>query len=775
MKKIDFNAGWSVNGKSVTLPHDAMIGESRSAEKSTQGHGYFHGGVYEYIKTFAVPDDWVGKPVLLEFEGVYRNAEVYINGRLAGGRPYGYIPFFIDTAPFLQFGKDNTVKVVADNSELPNSRWYSGSGIYRPVWLHIGEKDYIPAESIKITTLSYSPTRILVETEHIGGNVSVEISDGGNIIAKGSGSSVELDIPNAKLWSDETPYLYTAKVTLDSGDETTVTFGIRKIEWSNKGLFINGKETLLRGGCVHHDNGILGACCYAESEERRVRILKETGFNAIRSAHNPISKAMLNACDKYGVYVMDEAWDMWYKAKSKNDYASEFEANYHEDIKAIVRRDYNHPSVIMYSIGNEVTEPHDERGLAMCRTLTDTVHKLDNTRPVTMGLNPMLLFMAAQGNATSIADAEAGKAESFKMPEKMDSTAFNQMAQMIGVGMNQRTAHPDVDAVSSPCLDMLDIAGYNYASARYPLDGEAHPDRVIIGAETFPQDIAKNWAMVKRYPYLIGDFMWTAWDYLGEAGIGAWAYTEDANTFDKPYPWLLADVGAIDILGHIGAEAEYAAAVWGLRDTPYIGVQPVNHPGVTPYKGTWRSTNAIASWAWQGCEGNDAIIEVYSDADTVELMLDGNSLGKESVNEYKAVFTTKYNPGTLTAVAYGKDGAEVSRSCLTAPKGALGIQMIPEKTSVTTGEIAYVNIDLAYENGVIESNADCKLTVTVTGGELLAFGSANPRTEENYLDGAHTTYYGRSQAVVRSDTAGEITLAVEGEGLHMARAKIIIE
>jgi hypothetical protein len=271
--------------------------------------------------------------------------------------------------------------------------------------------------------------------------------------------------------------------------------------------------------------------------------------------------------------------------------------------------------------------------------------------------------------------------------------------------------------------------------------------------------------MVKKYPHVIGDFMWTAWDYLGETGIGAWAYTEDGIAFIKPFPWLLADTGAIDILGNPGAEAEYAAVVWGVRETPYLGVQPVNHPGVIPAKYTWRGTNAIASWAWNGCDGNDAVVEVFANAAEAELFLNGNSLGRKAINRYKAEFLTQYTPGLLMAVAYGADGAELSRAFLKTPQGRPFIKITPEKVRAAAGELVYVHINIAYDDGTVESNMDAKLNVSVTGGELLAFGSANPRTEESYNKGSYTTYYGRALAVVRRGKAGELKIKADADGI----------
>jgi len=785
MRRIDFNSGWKFAKESeelypVILPHDAMIHEQRDLESmGGSGIAFFPGGKYIYEKTFQVPEEWADKHTLLQFEGVYRNAKVMVNGKEAGGRPYGYTPFFIDMDGLFRYGEDNTVRVEADNSKVPNSRWYSGAGIYRPVWLYVSPKTYIEPEGVRITTISYKPPKIHIDVVHHGGEVQFEILDGGKCLMQGSGDCVDIEMPDAKLWSNETPNLYKCHVILmENGaaiDERTEVFGIRMIEWSNKGLFINGQETLLRGGCIHHDNGILGACSWPKSEERRVRILKENGYNAIRSAHNPPSPAMLDACDKYGVYVIDEMWDIWYQHKTKYDYASDFENHYKGDIQAVVSRDYNHPSVIMYSIGNEVGEPAEEKGLAFEKELVEIFHSLDKSRPVTAGINLMILYMASKKKPIYKEDGENPADKQSSSVSKFNSTMFNMMVSRMGRLMDRSTKRDSVDKTTSPCLDILDIAGYNYASSRYPIDGEKHPNRVIFGSETFPQDIAKNWAMVKKYPYLVGDFMWTAWDYIGEVGIGAWAYTPDAKTFGKPYPWLLADVGAIDILGNTGAEAAYAATVWGLRDKPYIGVQPVNHPRKSLIKAMWRGTNAIESWSWKNCDGNLAVVEVYSDQARVELFLNGRSLGKKKVKDYKVVYKTKYEHGTLMVVAYNAAGKEVGRTQLVSSSGNLRLRVIPEETVVRYGDIVYFDIALVGDNGGVESNDDRRLTVHVDGGTLLGFGSANPRTEERYDTGSFTTYYGKAQAIVLADAGDVVSLTVTGEGLNEETVSVSVD
>ena len=786
MKIIDFNTGWVFGRKNaeerypVTLPHDAQIAETRRADApASGGQAYFPGGEYVYEKVFTVPADWADKTVSFAFDGVYRNARVFINGKAAVAPPYGYIPFTVCADGLLNCGGANTLTVEADNSQLPNSRWYSGSGIYRPVKLLVGNKAHIPYRGVKITTLSIDPAVILVETECTGGEVSVEILDGDTVVARGRGSAAEITVPNAKLWSDEAPHLYTCRVTLSADgetvDEAEEKFGIRTLSWSNQGFFVNGKEVLLRGGCVHHDNGIVGSAAHEKSEFRKVRMLKEAGFNAIRSAHNPASESLLKACDHYGVYLMDETWDMWFHHKTAHDYAAQFEENFAEDITALVARDYNHPSVIMYSIGNEVTEPSNAKGMAIANEMVTRFHMLDDTRPVTAGINLMILANAAKGKYIWDADKGGRTEENEKQNNGggLNSTLFNLMASMVGTGMNKGANGKKADEVTSPVLNLLDIAGYNYASGRYPLEGKTHPDRVVVGSETFPQDIYKNWQMVKQYPYLIGDFMWTAWDYLGEAGIGAWSYTPDGKTFDKPYPWLLADVGALDILGNPTGEVYLAQAAWGLLKKPMIAVQPVNHPGVRPTKAVWRGTNALPSWSWQGCEGNTAVVEVYFEGAAAKLLLNGRQIGKKAMKEGKAVFKVRYVPGVLTAVVYDKAGKELGRSELRSAVGKPRIAITPEEEIVAPGEIVYIPVSLVGGNGIVESAADRSLTATVTGGELLAFGSANPRTEESYVSGTYTTYYGMALAVVRAGAAGTLTLTVtDGKQTHSAAVKV---
>lgn len=748
MKKTEFNNNWKCNKKAVTLPHDAMLEAGRDPDcASTSAQAFYKGGIYTYEKIFNRPK---AEHVLLQFEGVYKNAKVYVNGKEAGGKPYGYIPFFVSMDEYLTDG-ENTVRVECENENQPDSRWYSGAGIYRPVWLWEGPKGSIEPESVKISTLSVNPAVLSIDSP-----IAIKADVDG---ITGEGTHIELTIKDAKLWSVEAPYLYICKVRAGE-DKEEISFGIRKVEWNNKGLYINGKETLLKGGCIHHSNGVLGAAAHDESEYRKVKLMKEAGFNAIRSSHNPTSRAILDACDELGMYLIDETWDMWFHHKNRYDYALDWRKNHEYDLSAMVNRDFNHPSVIMYSIGNEVSEPAKDEGVEVVRRMVEFLHKEDPNRAVTGGFNLMIISSAKKGRG--IYDDENGgrkKNDSSKMQD-MSSTMFNIITSMVGSGMNKSANSKAADEATAPALNLLDICGYNYASGRYPLEVKAHPDRVIFGSETFPQDIAKNWEMVKKYPYLIGDFMWTAIDYLGESGIGAWAYTPDGKGFNKPFPWLLADTGAIDIIGNPNGELFMAKAAWDISQKPMIAVQPINHD-MKPAKAVWRGSNAIPSWSWQNCEGKKTVVEVYSNATTVELLINGSSLGKKKVKLCKAEFKVKYTPGTLTAVAYDATGKETGRSELISAKGEMKVMAAPEILKAKPGEIVYIPVSIEGENSVIESNADRKLRAKAIKGELLAFGSANPRTKENFLSNEYTTYYGCALAVVRADENGEYEITFE--------------
>ena len=764
-EQADFNLNWffwsdtQPNKQVVNLPHDAMQTETRSADVNEGRHnGFYPGNIYHYEKTFTVDADLLQKHVTLNFEGVYHNSKVYVNGKEAGGYQYGYMPFDVCLDGLLVAG-ENTIRVDVDNSETPNSRWYSGAGIYRPLHLTVQEQQYI--EDVKVSTLSISPATIKVVTEHQGGEVAVSIYDGNKQIASAEGDAVELQLEGARLWSADQPNLYKAVVELKRDgkviEKQEKTFGIREITWSAQGFKVNGEDVLLKGGCLHHDNGILGAAEYDDAAYRKVAIMKQYGFNAIRSSHNPLSEAMLKACDELGMYVMDELWDMWYITKTEFDYSRDFYANYQEDIRHFVKKDFNHPSVIMYSIGNEVGEPAEDKGVELAKELIGRLHELDNSRPVTAGINLMIIGLTRMGqNIFAQSNSAAG-------PSGVTSEEYNNMMVASSEGMMNAVLMPMVDEASSPVLDALDIAGYNYASKRYEIEGMAHPNRVIVGSETFPASLAENWTMVEKLPYLIGDFMWTAWDYIGEIGLGAWYYSDDPNFATKTYPWKLNGGGAIDLIGNPTSEAFLAKAIWQKDNKPYLAVRPIHKEQLI--KSMWRGTNGIPSWSWQGCEGMPTVVEVFTSAPKAKLYINDKLIGEKEVNNYVASFDVTYEPGTLKAVSIDANGKEYEQT-LTSATGNVSISIEPENGSYKAGELAFVNINLVGENGIVESKADRKLKVTVEGGELLGFGSQQLITEDCFTTGEYSTYYGQSQAVIRSFTSGTVKIHVTGDGVE---------
>lgn len=770
MKRITFNDNWKYLGENgvlhISLPYDAtqIIGR-RADDESGKAGAYYCSGKFIFEKDFYPDENWRNKKAYLEFEGVYPTAEIFLNEKKVGECKYGYSTFVVEL-PDLKINQKNTVRVLVDDTNHPNSRWYAGAGIYRPVWLILGAESHITPKGIRIKTLSINPAVISVDVNavySIPEEIIVEILKDDVVIATATGIHSEIKIQDALLWTAEHPELYKCRVSICKNKEvidvTEETFGIRTIQWSKDGFFINGESVLLRGGCIHSDNGILGARSYRESEFRRIHKLKECEYNAIRSAHNPIARDVLDACDSIGMYVLDESWDTWYKTKNEFDFGNGFYDRYETDLEQMIEKDYNHPSVIMYSVGNEVTEPAKPEGIELAGKLVETVKKLDDTRPVTAGINITLLLLAALPvNPLEAAGNESGS--------EMNSEDYNRMVSEGVEGMSRICAAPQANESTKELFSKFDIAGYNYGITRYELDAKENPDRVVVGTETYCQDIGRVWPVVEKYPYLIGDFMWTAWDYLGEVGIGGFSYEEEDCTFDKKYPWELADCGAIDILGNETGEAGLAKVVFTNRMKPYIAVTPANKDINKLAKAMWRGTDARSDWSYKDCDGNPVNVEVYSAADSVELFVNDKSIGIKKIQDYNATFETTYEAGVIKAVSFDRDGTIVGENELHSAKNA-GVKILREK-SYSNGygkeEIIYFSITIADDEGTVECNADETLTVSVEGGELLAFGSANPKTVEEFTDGRYTTYYGRAQAVVKQkDELGRI-IVVASDG-----------
>lgn len=751
--ELDFCKGWTFHkigyaAIPVDLPHDAMLLEEREGScQNGVNTGYFPGGKYQYEKQFVLTDADIKKNISIHFEGVYQNCTISLNGRDVGRHRYGYSAFDVDLTEAALAG-ENRLIISVDNSLEPNCRWYSGSGIFRPVQLLIREDPWI--RDVEVKTLSIEPARINVQvTCSQKSQVRVAIYDGDRLVAEDQPGVIE--VPDAKLWTAETPYLYECRVQTPT-DEKRIEIGIRSLVWSAKqGLLVNGQRVLLRGGCIHHDHGVLGACEYYDAEERRIRILKENGFNAVRIAHNPASQITLSICDRLGMYVMDETFDGWYIPKTYHDYARWFAKDWKTDVEAMVVSAKNHPSVIMYSIGNEVSETADMKGVEVGAMLTDYVHGLDDSRPVTAGINVLLNVYTHMGMGVY---KEKGDYEAIPLEEKKGykekktgSVFFNAMAQKLGALMFFMSKGKKGDKACRDIAEKLDILGLNYASSRYDADVIRYPDRMMVGSETMVADLAYNWARVKKYPQLIGDFVWSAWDYLGEACLGDWTY----HSYEG-LP-LLAGQGMIDITGKPLAAMYYMQIVWGLRKEPFVCVRPLNHAKESPSAGAWQFTNAIDSWTWHGYEGSKAVVEVFADADYVQLECNGSLIGKKKVKNMRCKFSLKYQPGSIKARAMDAGGREIASTTLCSGKAQPRLTVIPEPMQ----ELTYLPITFTDEDGILLPYIEQKVTVETDGPELLGLGSALCKTNESYLSSAFTSYRGRLLAVVRGH--GTVTIA----------------
>ena len=825
MQKIDFNKDWICRcltrdeaAYPVTLPHDAMLSEPRTQESTGEGNiGWYIGGDYEYTKNFFVPEEYKDKKVLIEFEGIYHNGEVYINGKKAAYRPYGYTNFYVDTEGFFQYGKENEIKVIARNADQPNSRWYSGTGIYRPAYLYVGEEKHIPVNGVKIRTLSYDPARIEVVVKTSSpGEVSLKIEFEGSKVLRVIGESTkignvnndkiissdnknmqpnesvqtgkngqkselaqveaeknnqeaayqtifQLDVPNAKLWDTEHPNLYTCKAIFGE-DEVTETFGIRELIWNPQvGMTINGERVILRGACFHHDNGVLGACTYPEAEERKMRILKENGYNAVRSAHYPCSKALLDACDRVGMLMMDEYVDVWYIHKTKYDYAGQLADWWKQDLKDMVDKDYNHPSVIMYSTGNEVAETAQKKGIALTGDMTNYLHSLDSTRPVTCGINIFFNFLSSIGLGV-YSDDKAEKTAASK-PEKkkkpVGSEFYNTLACLVGDYFMKcgATLYP-CDLRTKDAYANMDIAGYNYGIFRYKHDLKKYPNRLILGSETFCKDAYSFWEIAKKNKRIIGDFVWAGWDYIGEVGDGAAEYSD--YKFEDPATRMTGGNGRIDLNGKPRAEAAYTRVAFERETGPFIAVDPVYQKEKLRLTG-WQLTKALESWAWDGCNGETAKVEVYARAAQVELFINGKSVGKKKVKKCRANFNTTYQNGEITAVSYDENGREINRYSLCTAGKETVLQVRPEEKTVKPEGLAFIQLQYTDNKGIWKPMEKHNIKVTVENGVLKGLGSPAPYVKGNYTDHTVATYYGEAMAVVQADGNGPVKVTVADE------------
>ena len=698
------------------------------------------------------------------------DSSVYLNGEKLGGWIYGYTDFFVDLSGKLKIGEENILRVVADNSRTPNSRWYTGSGIYRDVWLWTGNTSCILPDGIRVKTLSIKPAvaDISIAVENAEGcEIVFAVYDGESRVVSGSGSQAQLEIADAKLWDAEHPHLYTIRAELKRDgaviDSDEARFGLRTLVWdAQKGFQINGSTVKLRGGCIHHDHGLLGAAYNSKAERRRVRRMKEMGFNAIRCAHNPFSRDFMDICDELGMYVLEESFDQWKIPQSDFDYALHFDTEWKKDIEALVRICYNHPSVIMYCSGNEIPDTGLPHGAIISKAIADLMKTLDDTRPVMLAINSMLSMMAAK-----MAEQKE------KAKENVGSQEVNDIVTLLPKIRANITAD-NLEPLLAGCLAPVDIVGYNYGENLYEGIHRIAPDRIILSSETFPSRLGGDWKLAMNNNHIIGNFMWSAWDYLGEAGVGLPIYGTTQAPFTKAYPALTGACACFDITGFADSQAYYTAVLWGAYQKPYIGVRPVDHAGEEYTIGLWRLTDAVNSWTWPGQEGKVADIEIYAPGTCVELIQNGVSLGKQPIENCRAFFKAEYRTGSLEAVCFDESENELARNVLSTAKDDEQLTVVAEDASIQAGgeDICFVNIAITDAAGTVKMLRDRKIRVQVEGGELLAVGSGNPESTERFDAGAYTSYHGRVTAIVAGYEAGKLRVTASADGLPDASVEI---
>ena len=754
-----FDDGWQFtqNGatQKVDLPHDWDIyaAPNPASGATGTGGGWYPGGKGEYRKTFKTPD---AELVKLRFDGVYQQAQVYVNGQKAGQHAYGYTPFTVDVTPYLYGKADsrlNEVVVQVDNSQQPNCRWYSGSGIYRHVWLQTTPRLHFKEGALWVKATEVTAEKAYIEVFTNVVNESDEVHQADDVAYQFTGGQFTLTsapdderyrrvmprnqwvrtvcfaIEKPRLWSPDDPYLYEVTVQLKEhgrvSDEQRVRFGIRSFSFdAERGFVLNGEPLLLNGACMHHDNGVLGAMAFDAAEVRKVRLMKEAGFNLIRTSHNPPSTALLDACDELGMLVIDEAFDGWRSSKTTYDYSTLFDSCAVSDIRAMVLRDRNHPSIISWSIGNEVIERKELRVVTTARELKRAIEQCDNTRPVTEAL-------CAWDRDWEIYD---------------------------------------------PHAEVLDVVGYNYMLFKHAGDHERDPKRVIWQTESYPRDAFRNWAVVNDFPYVVGDIVWTGLDYLGESGIGRTYYKgerEGESWIKGGQPeWHGAPCGDVDITGWRKPISHYREMLWNKDTQLYMAVKEPNGYHGEIKTTMWSVWPTWESWTWPGWEGKPVEVEVYTKAPEVSLYLNDKLIGTKAVGEdtqYKATFTLPYAAGTLRAVAAGK-----SAYFHTAGKPAK-LRLTADKTVIAPDgqDLAFITVEVVDKDGRVCPEAAIACNVGVTGqGQLMAAASANLKDMEPSTSPDVTTWKGRALIVVRSSgKKGKVNVEVSS-GLPVAKLSL---
>jgi beta-galactosidase len=749
--------------RSLNLPHDWSIeGKFSKDNPATPSGGALPGGIGWYRKTFTISESDKGKIVSIDFDGVYRNSEVWINGHYLGKRPYGYSSFRYELTPYLKYGNDkNILAVKVDNSQQPNSRWYSGSGIYRNVWLVSTAKIFVDHWGTYITTPEVidKSARVMTQTkvrnstdqsQEINLKTTITDKEGKTVAYTESKEMVNtnsvkeiiqnLTVNNPKLWAIEDPALYKAVMTIESNgkviDNYTTTFGIRTFYFDvAKGFFLNGKHIKIKGVCNHHDLGFLGAAVNKSAIKRQLTILKDMGVNGIRTSHNPPAPELLNLCDRMGFVVMDEAFDMWKKKKTDFDYSLDWDEWHKRDLQDMVLRDRNHPSVIIWSIGNEIVEqwdPNDSSGIIITKELTSLVKDLDKTRPVTSNLN------------------------------------------------DQDTTNPLIRA------NVLDLIGYSYGQNKYPDFPKTYPGKCFLGSETtsalatrghydMPSDSIRRWPtrwdapftqgnpdntcssydncsapwgstheetwkLMKKYDFLSGMFIWTGFDYLGEP---------------TPYGWPSRSsyFGIVDLAGFPKDIYYMYQSEW--TDKPVLHVFP---------HWNWKKGDTIDVWAYTNCK-------------EVELYLNGISLGTKSKvgDDLHLMWRVPFSPGILKAVGRN-DGKEilVSEVKTTGTPSKISLEADRKLIAADGSDLSYITVKILDNYDTMVPDADNLVHFEIAGeGKIAGVDNGSETSMESFKANFRNAFNGMCLVVIQStDKSGSITLKATSYGLKESEITI---
>ena len=774
MKKICISKDWDfycpeLDGQhQVDLPHDYSIQLPRNAHAlGGAANGFFQGTSGRYTKYIQFDDS---KHVILDVDGAYMCARISLNDNLLGMHPYGYTPILMDLSSKLRINSINKLDITTQNLQ-PSTRWYSGAGIYRDVYLWTGGSIRIEPRDVFINTTKIEKEKATVSVmldvssdneSDIVLQVQICSADRNVVATKDCGIHVEegkntkeflFEIENPMLWNDEHPYLYEMVAEIRKNniveDVAKMKFGIRTIVANAKdGLLINGQSVKLRGGCIHHDHGGLGAASFPVAERRKLTLLKQAGYNAVRISHNPPSLALLEACDELGLYVMDEAFDMWNVPKNSYDYSLWFPYCWQNDIKAMVLRDRNHPCVISYSIGNEIAERNGlSDGVYWSRKLADEIRKYDATKLVAAGVCEV--WSELEPNA----------------PEEYKKTYLKEL----GVSTAEEIAL-NFDKITEQYMEPLDIVGYNYLYERYEKDHKNYPERIMWGSETHALNFYHSWSSVMRNSYVIGDFTWTAYDNLGEAGCGRSVWERDGEIKGismAEYPWRQCYQGDFDLCGYRRPQSYFRESIWVGNCEPRIFTTHPEHFGEKHTGTGWHWHDVHETWTFEDKYlGRPVKVEVYTDAEEIRFLLNGQHVGVAVPKDGVAALTIPYEKGALTAISY-RNNEEIKRYTLQTVGAPYKVQAVAEQEVLKADhrDLCYIGIAITDKEGHVVTEATNEVNCRVEGGELLSIFSGNPANEDEYCSGKCHVFEGRAVAVVRTKQPGTVKVFIESREL----------